>query len=906
MGKRWADKNRTSRGGQTRQRADYHEIEKQNEAYEYYYNELLDSEYVDRDEFWKVLRCELPNSFRFAGSKRHALQVQKVLKDRYIPEITSIEYEGLPVEPPAPVSWFPEQLAWQMTTPKKIIRRFAPFKSFQRFLVSETSVGNISRQEIVSMIPPLLLDVRPGMIVMDLCAAPGSKSAQLIEMLHEGEETRILQAMRNDGDQKMRGMNPESKGLMEESLGGELADWSDNGRSTGLLIANDVDYKRAHMLIHQIKRLNSPNLIVTNHDATMYPSIKLPPEPVTNNKPVKGKYLKFDRILADVPCSGDGTSRKNLSMWKNWSPGNALGLFTAQVRILVRALQMTKAGGRVVYSTCSMNPVENEAVVATALERCGGISRVDLVDCSDRLPGLKYMPGLHEWKVMDKLAKIWNTWSDVELERELNGEAHLGKLVKEMFPRNGSLPLDRCMRIYPHLQNTGGFFIAVLEKKFEVKETTGTKSQHIGAKSSVIASVEEIEAKTAEGADPISKIETLDAIAPSQVNEDVGFESAAARQNKEVAPAEPLSAQKHKLDDEADEFMSTKRLKVRDEIDDAAPRGEEDRQVHWSPPPGAQLEFTRPTAVDSVDSVEPGLTHQTPSYKAKSDKRQPYEEPFKYLDPSHAELESVYQFYELSPDFPKDRFMVRNATGTPAKTIYYTSALARDILTSNERSGLKFVHCGIKMFVKQDVQKEGVCKWRIQTEGLPIIETSIGERRVVRLTRKETLKSLLVEMFPKVDGQAWNDLGEIGQRVRDIGMGCYVLRVEKGERENNFRYSKLLRPCALNSDNADGWAICSERMVLPLWRSFHSVNLMLPKEERKAMLLRLYNDDSPLEDHSKDRFLKSKENRVTVDTDHDRDTKGREIQPGSGGSPIDWDSDSAGGNEASMVSPTAG
>ena len=44
-------------------------------------------------------------------------------------------------------------------------------------------------------------------------------------------------------------------------------------------------------------------------------------------------------------------------------------------------------------------------------------------------------------------------------------------------------------------------------------------------------------------------------------------------------------------------------------------------------------------------------------------------------------------------------------------------------------------------------------------------------------------------------------------------------------------------------------------MVLPLWRSLHSLNLMLPKEERKAMLLRLYNEDSPLMDHSKDRFL---------------------------------------------------
>lgn len=53
----------------------------------------------------------------------------------------------------------------------------------------------------------------------------------------------------------------------------------------------------------------------------------------------------------------------------------------------------------------------------------------------------------------------------------------------------------------------------------------------------------------------------------------------------------------------------------------------------------------------------------------------------------------------------------------------------------------------------------------------------------------------------------------------------------------------------------------SERIVLPLWRSLHSLNLMLPKDDRKAMLLRLYNDDSPLIDTSKDRFRKSPEDQ---------------------------------------------
>ena len=55
-------------------------------------------------------------------------------------------------------------------------------------------------------------------------------------------------------------------------------------------------------------------------------------------------------------------------------------------------------------------------------------------------------------------------------------------------------------------------------------------------------------------------------------------------------------------------------------------------------------------------------------------------------------------------------------------------------------------------------------------------------------------------------------------------------------------------------------------MVLPLWRSLHSLNLMLPKEDRRAMLLRLFNEDTPLMDHSKDRFLKDAKANTNADT----------------------------------------
>lgn len=759
------------------------------------------------------------------------------LKDHYIPEITSIEFGGEPVEPPSLIPWFPDQLAWQMTTPKNVVRRFAPFASFQKFLVSETSVGNISRQEAVSMIPPLLMDVRPGMTVLDLCAAPGSKSAQLIEMVHGGEEARLRKVLAQK--KRERGHSTGSNGRIQvEEMEAEAEespdDYSDDGRTTGLLIANDADYKRAHMLIHQMKRLNSPNLIVTNHDATIFPSIKLPSEPVPEGLTPRGRYLKFDRILADVPCSGDGTCRKNLNVWKEWNPGNALGLFATQVRILVRALQMLKVGGRVVYSTCSMNPVENEAVIASAIDRCGGLSKVHIVDCSDALPKLKRRHGLSTWKVMDKKGNIWQSWSDVEEEKTKNGLEGLGRLSEALFPPVSpaeSIPFERCMRVYPHLQDTGAFFIAVLEKKSEIRIRPEAENKKVEPPSSIIALAEEIEAKPTDSANPVEKLDTLDAIAPPQANGyDEGL-SAAARQNKEIAPSAGTTSQKRELDAQADARAATKRLKTRDEVDEPAPQGAEDRQVHWPPPPGALLDISRPSTLVSLPKPEQPST-RNPQQQQKKRSGQPFEEPFIYLIPDHEELQSIYSFYNLSPSFPRDRFMVRNASGNPVKTIYYTSTLARDILTENQGKGIKFVHCGVKMFVKQDVQKVGVCKWRIQTEGLPIVEGWVGEERVVRLWQKETLRTLLLEMFPKVNGDGWKELGEIGERVRDVEMGCCVLRVDPSEGEDGF----------------------DERLVLPLWRSLHSLNLMLPKEDRKAMLLRLYNDDSPLLDHSKERF----------------------------------------------------
>ncbi len=756
--------------------------------------------------------------------------MQKQLKERYIPEITSIEHnDGTKVDPPMPVSWYPDELAWWMTTPKNIIRRFPPFASFQKYLVSETSVGNISRQEVVSMIPPLLMDLEPGMAVLDMCAAPGSKAAQLLEMVHKGEEARIRNALRSHAKEDGREVSPGVDVVGEEDLN---VDNSDEGRATGLLIANDSDYKRSHMLIHQLKRLSSPNLIVTNHDATLFPSIKLPP---TAENPAQNRYLKFDRILADVPCAGDGTCRKNPNLWQDWNPGNALGLYVTQVRILVRALQMLKVGGRVVYSTCSMNPVENEAVVASAIERCGGLEKVELVDCSDRLAGLKRAPGMKSWTIMDKQGRIWNTWTEVaEHNKAHPNDQAVARLCEGMFTPTGEstgIPLDHCMRVYAHQQDTGGFFITVLEKKTEFKAKPEYESKKSEPKPPIAAIVEAIENQPDNG-EAAPKIEIASELLGEKTTTDLQAAEVAPVVRANIASDASDATLKRERDEEVPAEPEAKKIKVEDATPVAAAELAASRTEHVPIPPAAAAAVdAKPSVikeevraeVTAAPAPKPATSLPAPQ-KTKGRNAQQFEEPFKYISGDNAEVKSIESFYHLSPRFPRDRFMVRNATGEPAKTIYYTSALIRDILTENEGKGIKFIHGGVKMFMKQDVQGDDVCRWRIQSEGMPILEGYVGEERVVRLYKRSTLRTLLVEMFPKVTGDGWKNLGEIGERVRDIGMGCCVLRIEPSNDEDGLK----------------------ERVVLPLWRSMHSLNLMLAKEDRTAMLLRIFNENVPL------------------------------------------------------------
>ncbi|EMP28679.1 tRNA (cytosine(34)-C(5))-methyltransferase [Chelonia mydas] len=299
---------------------------------------------------------------------------------------------------------YPEELAWHTNLSRKILRKSPQLEKFHQFLI------------------------------LDMCAAPGSKTAQLIEMLHADMNVPF----------------PE-----------------------GFVIANDVDNKRCYLLVHQAKRLNSPCIMVVNHDASSIPTLQ-----IDNNG--RKEVLFYDRILCDVPCR-------------------------LQLRIATRGVEQLAEGGRMVYSTCSLNPVENEAVIASLLEKSEGA--LELADVFSELPGLKWMRGITQWKILRlewanrsiQCDYLYNTYRRISPNYPIIESSNLYKvhlqekqvMLKDgqwfeawkdvpsnrqtqirptMFPikdeeKLKAMNLERCIRILPHHQNTGGFFVAVLIKK---------------------------------------------------------------------------------------------------------------------------------------------------------------------------------------------------------------------------------------------------------------------------------------------------------------------------------------------------------------------------------------------------------------------------------------------------------
>ena len=351
------------------------------------------------------------------------------------------------------IDWFPEGLAYEMNISKEIIKKNPGLKRIQRFITHCSDAGFLTRQELVSMLPPLFLDIKESDMVLDMCAAPGSKTSQMIEAQlaqAEGKPTIFL---------------------------------------NGGVVANDADSKRAYMLTHQLQRIDASGMLVVNHEGQFLPSFKKEKSDGHNEK------FHFDKVLADVPCSGDGAIRKLPQKWRGWSSRDCCGLHPLQISILERAIQLTKVDGLVVYSTCSLNPIENEAVVSDVLSRANKESpgSLELVDIHGRYPGLISRKGIDHWSMLleksemkqfktgdskaykaEDLFDIVNTYEEgLGLKSNHNLKGIVYFYLASMFAPDSKVLRDEqkiqyTMRIMPEDQDTGGFYVALFKKNAHI------------------------------------------------------------------------------------------------------------------------------------------------------------------------------------------------------------------------------------------------------------------------------------------------------------------------------------------------------------------------------------------------------------------------------------------------------
>ncbi|MBI4774548.1 MAG: RsmB/NOP family class I SAM-dependent RNA methyltransferase [Deltaproteobacteria bacterium] len=214
-------------------------------------------------------------------------------------------------------------------------------------------------QSLSSHVPVWVLAPEENESILDLCASPGSKTSLL------------AQEMRNSGS----------------------------------ILANEKRTSRLRPLLNTLIRLGVANTVVCTYNGEEFP-----------------KRVAFDRVLVDAPCSGEGNVRIRPGAFLDHTDGAGKHLPELQKRLLVRGFDVLKPGGRLVYSTCTFNPEENEGVVAHLLTvRDAIVERID--------QPLPHSPGITGY-----------------------GNVIYGN------------ELAKCIRIYPHQIRTGGFFIASVVK----------------------------------------------------------------------------------------------------------------------------------------------------------------------------------------------------------------------------------------------------------------------------------------------------------------------------------------------------------------------------------------------------------------------------------------------------------
>jgi len=224
----------------------------------------------------------------------------------------------------------------------------------------EYALGHIHPQALTSCLASIILAPGPGSYVLDMCASPGGKTSHLAQLMGGG----------------------------------------------GLIVANELHGRRYKALAHTLVRLGVMNAILTSYAAQEFP--------------FKGR---FDFVMADVPCSGEGTFRHGQDhSWQGARRGSGR-LCATQKRIILRGFDLLREGGQMLYATCTYNPEENESVVNHLLKE----RDAEMITIESPLP---FSPGLPGWN-------------------------------EETYAKD----IQKAARFYPHLVDSVGFFMARIGRR---------------------------------------------------------------------------------------------------------------------------------------------------------------------------------------------------------------------------------------------------------------------------------------------------------------------------------------------------------------------------------------------------------------------------------------------------------
>lgn len=280
--------------------------------------ELLPDE-KDFEKYLEIIKIPLVNSIRVNTIKISVDELKSRLEDK-----------GWLIE-----QLFPKNPEIMIIKGKKVGTDILDLEPGELGRSLEHLLGYYYVQEIVSMLPVIALNPRPSDTVLDIAAAPGSKTTQI----------------------------------------------SAHMKNQGTIIANDLSLPRLKILASNLERCGAANVIITRKDG------------ISLCRRFKDAGLEFDKILVDAPCSGEGTLRGSPKTAIMWNPNTIRAMSKMQKALLAGAIEVLKPKGELIYSTCTHAPEENEEILDYVLNTFKGRIKIE----SLALP-ISCRPGMTEWR----------------------------------------------------------------------------------------------------------------------------------------------------------------------------------------------------------------------------------------------------------------------------------------------------------------------------------------------------------------------------------------------------------------------------------------------------------------------------------------------------------------------------